>query len=819
MIVHLSANKGQNSQTDPGARLSERHWDWTSAALLLLAVLMASWRLVATEWTEDLQRLQLLATLAAAFGLLLGASRFPRWAAGLLGAAYGLFFIPWQLGLTVLQSVDWNERLLSLWGRLLFSVSQLVGQENVEDPILFQALVGVVLWAVCLNAGYVLMRHRDAWRAILPLGMLLVVLHTYDARIVRRVWYLASYMLFGLMLVARVHLLRQKEQWRAGGTQLPRYLGLDMLRSTLLAASVLVVLAWVTPALAASDNPAQSVWEAITKPWRNVRGDLGRAFYSLEGAAVVVNDYYGTELQLGRGNAQNSQIVLAAEVLGDTAAPARYYWRDRIYDIYENGGWRGSFPAEQRLRADEYELLFPEWEGRTLARLRITTGRSIMLLHTPTQPLWISRTADFSYAPIPGGAWDIAALSAPVPLRPGESYEVEAYLSTVSISQLRAAGTDYPDWVSQRYLQVPEEITLRTLELARELAEGQETPYDIAAAITDWLRANIEYVDSLPQPPADGEPIDWMLFEQQQAFCNYYATAEILMLRSLGIPARMAVGYAQGELSESNPLLGGADTEKEELLEEIALEGRYYTVRQRDVHAWPEVYFPGIGWVEFEPTVNQAPLLRPLGGEQEGEINAAEAAAEAESPETPASELDLTVLEGRLAEREAAAAAAEQRTRLALALAAIALLLVALFWQRYRQRGGAPVPVLLEKRLQRLEMGAPRPLRAWASYARLAPLPQAYMEINRALRRLGTPPRAGDTPEERTATLRARLPRLAPVVDELSARYQHALYSGVTAQDEGAQRAKWAIRIASLLEVLRGWMGNVERKREKHDCS
>src|SRR6266496_4645360 len=72
------------------------------------------------------------------------------------------------------------------------------------------------------------------------------------------------------------------------------------------------------------------------------------------------------------------------------------------------------------------------------------------------------------------------------------------------------------------------------------------------------------------------------------------------MLRSLGIPARMAVGFAQGS----------GFTEKQDVIEDNPAPSRY-VVREKNAHAWPEVYFPEIGWVEFEPTGNQAPLDRP----------------------------------------------------------------------------------------------------------------------------------------------------------------------------------------------------------------
>ncbi|MBK8780899.1 MAG: transglutaminase domain-containing protein [Anaerolineales bacterium] len=90
------------------------------------------------------------------------------------------------------------------------------------------------------------------------------------------------------------------------------------------------------------------------------------------------------------------------------------------------------------------------------------------------------------------------------------------------------------------------------------------------------------------------------LFESKQGFCNYYASAEVLMLRSIGIPARLAVGFAQGEPN---------------------LQNTFFTVREKDAHAWPEVYFPGYGWIEFEPTGNQDPVNRPVAREEKPVIN------------------------------------------------------------------------------------------------------------------------------------------------------------------------------------------------------
>lgn len=781
----------------------------------MLAILAASWRLSATNWTDHLIRIQLLFTLSATLGLALGHSRFRGWLAAIFATIYGAFFIPWQLGLMIFEDIEWAERLINLWGRLLFSFNQLIASENVEDPILFLSWMALIVWVLGSHAGYVVSRHQSPWLATLPIAAFLVIVHTYDAFFIRRVWYLAFYMAIVLLLVSRSFLINQRKIWRAKGTQTPTYIGQDMLRATMLATGLLVILAWVTPALAAEDNPAKALWERITAPWQDFRRDFGSAaFYSLEAAPVTVNDYYGESLPLGRGNALTSKIVMTAQVLENSPTPPRFYWRDRVYTHYENGGWSSGFESTTRVDAEDNQLLFEALEGRALGSVQITSGRNIRLLHTPTQPIAISRNADFSYSANPDGTWDISALEIPFVLRSGESYQAEAYFTDASILQLQNAGNDYPDWVTERYLQIPPEISTRTLELAHEIASAHDNAFDISSAITDWLRANIDYVDSVSIPDEGFEPLDWMLFEKQEAFCNYYASAQIVMLRSLSIPARLAVGYAQGDIAESNILLGGADIEKESLLEGIALDAQFFTVRQEDAHAWPEVFFPGIGWVEFEPTVNQLALVRPLGteGDQQENVNLEVEAEEAAIEENLIEDEEPTVLEERLAKELALQAANTRRIQMMGLFVLLASVIVAILWRRYRERGGSAVPVLIERGARKLDLRTPQRLRLWSGYAQLAPLPQAFMEINSALRRIGAPPSDGDTPKERASQLVKRIPRIAEVIEQLHLKYESSLYKEEASDLEGLRQAKWTIRLASLSEQFRNWLRKWQEK-------
>src|SRR5205823_12348521 len=104
-------------------------------------------------------------------------------------------------------------------------------------------------------------------------------------------------------------------------------------------------------------------------------------------------------------------------------------------------------------------------------------------------------------------------------------------------------------------------------------------------------RKNITYDQNIDAPPSNVDPVDYVLFTTRRGYCNYYASAEVIMLRSLGIPARLAVGFNQGQVDTST---------------------NTFHILEQNAHAWPEVFFPNYGWVEFEPTASEAPLVRPV---------------------------------------------------------------------------------------------------------------------------------------------------------------------------------------------------------------
>jgi hypothetical protein len=170
-----------------------------------------------------------------------------------------------------------------------------------------------------------------------------------------------------------------------------------------------------------------------------------------------------------------------------------------------------------------------------------------------------------------------------------KTYRADSLVPVVSEAQLRSAGTDYPAWVRERYLALPARVPERVLSLADELTAAEATPYDQARAIERYLRT-FTYTLDLPAPPPDREVADLFLFDLKQGYCDYYATTMAVLARAAGLPARLVAGYTSGTYDGAN---------------------ERYVVTAADAHSWVDIYFPGYGWIEFEPTAGRPAIERP----------------------------------------------------------------------------------------------------------------------------------------------------------------------------------------------------------------
>jgi len=753
-------------------------WDWPAAGLLLLLIQSSAARLVSTDWTPFLYFTETLAALGAILGLLLGYSGFRRRGVLWLGTGYTLTLIPWQLTGAVDLDLPMRERLAEVGARLSASMEQFLQRQPADDPLFFVAFVSLLFWIIAIVAGYWLVRHNSFLPAVLPAGVGLLIVQAYDHYEPRRMWWLATYLVFALLLLGRLYYLESRAGWKKRRVFTTSDTELDFNNGLLATAVLVVVVAWLLPISIASVETATQTWERMTRSFRERFSNAVSALESPYGAGGT-GDFYSQELVLGRSGALGDATVFTVKVNSGAAPIPRYYWRGRVYNFYSNGQWTLTENATQDFLPGQPPLEIPDGENRAELRLTFTTQFAYeKLLYAPSQPIWIDRPGNLQVTRIQGTALDLLAWETTRPLSNGDDYQVRAALANPSIEELRAAGREYPQWVLDRYLQIPEEIAPRIREYAAGLTLGIESPYDQVAVITNYLRQDIKYQDVLDPVPKDIDPIVWVMFDYKKGFCNYYATAEVLMLRSIGIPARLAVGFAQGEYDQDS---------------------RTYTVRKKEAHAWPEVYFPGIGWVEFEPTGNQDPLIRPETSSQGPAQNGLPGPTPSAAPQDEINRAD------ELLAGEDAASIPFNRTPLGrgliIGIPLAAVILFALANRRYGLIGR--LPVYLKTNYERQGMPAPQWLERWARWMGLNPIERSFEVVNLSLYWLAAPRPVHATAAERARALARALPSAAVAIEALASEHQTALFTPRPADPARARRAGWTILLHTMRARLK----------------
>lgn len=159
-------------------------------------------------------------------------------------------------------------------------------------------------------------------------------------------------------------------------------------------------------------------------------------------------------------------------------------------------------------------------------------------------------------------------------------YWMTSEVSTATPDQLRAASGPIPDYIRLAYTQVPF-YTRQVRKITNEAIRGKSNAYDKAMAIQDYLQRNCTYDLNAPASPLEMDGVTHFLYVSKRGYCQMFATAMVVMCRQAGIPARWVTGFAPGEYNQQDGL---------------------YHIRFKDMHAWAELYFPGYGWIEFDPT-------------------------------------------------------------------------------------------------------------------------------------------------------------------------------------------------------------------------
>jgi hypothetical protein len=724
--------------------------DLVTFGLLTVLFLTVIAAIQQANWVDDMPSLYPVAFLGLVMGALLARVRWPEGFIHLLALPIGLGAVLLQIlvlipGDTPLDRCEVMVQRMGDWFGAAFNN----GISNDSLPVII--LVVTLSWLGAYLSAWAVFRWQNAWLALGPGSAALVT----NASLQIGEFSLAAviFLFGGALLVTRLHLLRRAKAWRDDGTPYPPLLSLSVLHATFWFALALLGIAWLMPQ-ADESEPLDALWERTTAPIEERTASFARLFVAVNTENVRIHGF--GETMAFHGDIELSDALIM-EVVARLKEDQPTFLRAKAYDVYGPNGWTLS-DGGLNIELDPREITDTDDEVSLRESISITitsSGRTGGIIITPGQPRRVdldsrvrTNTRDMA---------DIIALVSQRRLHDGDTYESTGSVSTASETALRNAGEDYPDW-TERYTELPRSSAMTRIgNRARDVAGDAGTPYDQALAMESYLRDNYQYDLTAPSAPPGTDAIAYFLFESQRGYFDYHASAMVVMLRSLGVPSRLAVGYVLDETQRPE----GGDS---------------FRVTEKAAYAWPEVYFPGLGWVEFNPTPDRQTFTRP-----NNEPAADPAEPEPADPLTDpfAGDLGQFPTDGTSGAAGAVASGASDRVMWIVigALATIAALIAA---------GAGAVSYAWLRGLS----GLAAPARLWAQTVRLA----SWARVA---------PEPAQTPQEYARSLRGQVPG-ADGVDELADAYVRHQYGRQDLDDADGSRLEraWRSVRGSLLRRL-----------------
>lgn len=505
---------------------------------------------------------------------------------------------------TMLDMTPLLEGIVYLFDQILLLVKGLLSWPKslsdplpVYDPIARGMVWGMVVWGVTIWASWFMQGRKQPIIGVAPAIVLVAMNVSYlDSQPGILVPMLGAM----LMLIVLVFQGVRELDWDKNDVG---FSGLIRRNSMWVAVSLAVLLMF-----AAAITPSVSLKEIVDRfrdPDKEFDdgGELARSLGIEPAPKIVPQDVLirktrgmlPTDHLIGSGPELSDQLVMIVRVEelelnraqedSEKTAPLVYYWRSLTYNEYSIDGWfsesestivyKGgelavqAYTSKQQLIRQEVHIV------DDVGGLMFVAGE-LVVADSDYEVAWRRQSKEGDYFDMFGGMIN------------DQIYRADSIIPVIDEDGLRKAGEMYPDWVTDNYLQIHDQVPARVLSLAHELTVDKSTPYERAKAIETYLRT-FPYTLDLPERPIGQDIADYFLFDLKKGYCDYYATTMVVLARAVGLPARVAVGYLGSTYDEKND---------------------YYRVTADLAHSWVEIYFPNYGWVTFEPTPGRSELTQ-----------------------------------------------------------------------------------------------------------------------------------------------------------------------------------------------------------------
>ena len=572
---------------------------WPGLPIYLVMILIYPASLAQAGWVDLNAQFTYIALAGAVLGTVVGNGRLRPRQSTFLGSLSGALTVA-IFTIISAPGPSLHAKTVELATHVNNWMTQILAGESANDPTTFVLLLGATCWASAYIGAFALAREHRPWDAVVFSGICLTI--NVSLALTSLYFDLILFSLCALVLLTRLHIVNLTERWERQNIVPAGEMDWRLLRGGLTWTLVLILLAFFTPRVAAADL-VSNAFNTFDAPYQRIQAEWQRFFAGVSGPSRLQGVSFSDAIRLGQAPNLGDRIVFYVD------APAPHFWRAVTYDFYTGAGWRTT-------ETDRVDKVNPAFQARDKfdATFDIIVPHA-NLLFGANEPVKANVPYQFQTGDDRSFSTSLRAVNRN---QAQGKYTVSSVVSSATKDQLRKATTLYPALIKAHYLQLPSSVPQRVADLAHRISDSKTTPYDKAEAIETYLRNTYKYSTVVKPAPAGRDPVDYFLFDLKADFCEYFASSMAVLLREVGIPARVVEGFTAGELDAT----------------------QRYAVKELNAHAWVEAYFPQYGWIEFEPTPSELPFDRsdaPAPGTTNPDG----------SPAAPADKADRTGLLGR----------------------------------------------------------------------------------------------------------------------------------------------------------------------------
>jgi transglutaminase-like putative cysteine protease len=574
---------------------------WLTLACVFLLCLTMAWAIDDAGWVLGQPEYLDLLAVAAVAGVLVGfigpKVGWGRWLTFLIGAIFAALLVPLMTALVALPGAS--------IGTLYHATAESAVQAYIDIAIRdlsstteylhYILTLALVVWGTSMFASYAVFGHHRPLSAVLVVGVVLLLNMSLTQN--DQLPYLVLFSIASLLLLIRSHVFDEQSEWLRRRIGDPASISSVYMRGGAVFITAAVVASFVLTKTAAS-APLAGAFDGVDNALIGLSQSLSR-YLPTGGSTRPIGLSFGPNARIEQ--VWTNSGALAVTIRRTPTDDGVYYWRAWTYDKIDLNGWDQTkqaiavIPAGANLidlRADDVSV-----QGRHSFTFTVTpgefTGSTIL---SPQTPITVDQDTRLTTVGTDGhfasldridasGPYTVTALTPVDGNDPGQ----------LNVAALRATETTYPDEIKALYLPLPaDSLGPYALKLEAKIRDeaASQAPYDLAnQLVTELHSSTYKYETDLRDLPCAGLSKVECFAREKKGFCQYYAATMAVILRDMKIPTRIAQGFLPGSRDQN------AATER---------------ILFSNAHAWVEVYFPGYGWLSFDPTGNNLSQLAVL---------------------------------------------------------------------------------------------------------------------------------------------------------------------------------------------------------------